>query len=307
MPFCTLNAILYFKCMEWHFLSKNKSEKMKRSIISILVCFMFFVVGFAQKSYKLVWSDEFNQDGVLDSAIWNFEHGFARNEELQWYQPDNAYCKGGCLIIEARKEKRSNPMYQKEGNDWRTSREFIECTSSSVTTAGKKEFLYGRFEIRARIPVGKGAWPAIWLLGNSMEWPSCGEIDVMEFYRKQGVPHILANAAWGTNQRWGAKWNSKAIPFSHFLAKNPDWASEFHIWRMDWSREAIRLYLDDELLNEIFLKDTYNGVIGEKRNPFMQPQYLLLNLAVGGINGGEISENAFPMRYEIDYIRVYQQ
>lgn len=97
-----------------------------------------------------------------------------------------------------------NPNYLEGSKDWRTSREFIECTSSSVTTAGKKEFLYGRIEIRARIPVGKGAWPAIWLLGRSMEWPSCGEIDIMEFYRKQGVPHILANAAWGTDQRWAA-------------------------------------------------------------------------------------------------------
>lgn len=294
--------------MAWHLFYKRKElKRMTRIIIGLFLWGMFLTVGFAQDNYKLVWSDEFNQDGLLDSTVWNYENGFARNEEWQWYQSDNAYCKGGCLIIEARKEKRLNPIYQEDSKDWRSSREFIECTSSSVTTAGKKEFLYGRFEIRARIPVGKGAWPAIWLLGNSMEWPSCGEIDIMEFYRKQGIPHILANAAWGTDQRWVAEWNSKAIPFSHFLAENPDWASEFHIWRMDWSEEAIRLYLDDELLNEILLTDTYNGVIGKKRNPFMQPQYLLLNLAVGGINGGEVSEEAFPMRYEIDYVRVYQQ
>lgn len=293
--------------MEWHFSLIKGFGRMKRITIGIFLWIMCIAISFAQENYKLVWSDEFNRDGLLDSTVWNYENGFARNEELQWYQPDNAHCKGGCLIIEARKEKRLNPIYQEGSKDWRTSREFIECTSSSVTTAGKKEFLYGRFEIRARIPVGKGAWPAIWLLGNSMEWPSCGEIDIMEFYRKQGIPHILANAAWGTDQRWVAKWNSKAIPFSHFLAKNPDWASEFHVWRMDWNKKAVRLYLDDELLNEILLNDTYNGVIGEKLNPFMQPQYLLLNLAVGGINGGEVSEEAFPMRYEIDYVRVYQQ
>lgn len=301
MPFCILNV--------WNgiFFNQKGFGRMKEITVGIFLWIMCIATGFAQNNYKLVWSDEFNQDGLLDSIVWNYENGFARNEELQWYQSENAYCKGGCLIIEARKEKRLNPIYQEGSKDWRTSREFIECTSSSVTTAGKKEFLYGRFEIRARIPVGKGAWPAIWLLGNSMEWPSCGEIDIMEFYRKQGIPHILANAAWGTDQQWVAQWNSRAIPFSYFLAKNPDWASEFHIWRMDWSEEAIRLYLDDELLNEILLTDTYNGVIGEKRNPFMQPQYLLLNLAVGGINGGEVSEDAFPMRYEIDYVRVYQQ
>lgn len=262
---------------------------------------------FAQDNYNLVWSDEFDYSGAPDSTVWNFEQGFARNEELQWYQKENAYCKDGLLIIEAKSEKRDNPIYEEGSNDWRRSRRFIECTSSSITTSGKKEFLYGRFEVRARIPVGKGAWPAIWTLGNAMEWPSCGEIDIMEFYRKSDVPHILANACWGTEQRWNAKWQSKAVPFSHFLEKNPDWASEFHIWRMDWDETSIKLYLDDELLNEIFLKDTYNGSLGNNKNPFMQPHYILLNLAVGGINGGATVPEAFPMRYEIDYVRVYQK
>lgn len=262
---------------------------------------------FAQDNYNLVWSDEFDYSGAPDSTVWNFEQGFARNEELQWYQKENAYCKDGLLIIEAKSEKRDNPIYEEGSNDWRRSRRFIECTSSSITTSGKKEFLYGRFEVRARIPVGKGAWPAIWTLGNAMEWPSCGEIDIMEFYRKSDVPHILANACWGTEQRWNAKWQSKAVPFSHFLEKNPDWASEFHIWRMDWDETSIKLYLDDELLNEIFLKDTYNGSLGNNKNPFMQPHYILLNLAVGGINGGATVPGAFPMRYEIDYVRVYQK
>lgn len=262
---------------------------------------------FAQDNYNLVWSDEFDYSGAPDSTVWNFEQGFARNEELQWYQKENAYCKDGLLIIEAKSEKRDNPIYEEGSNDWRRSRRFIECTSSSITTSGKKEFLYGRFEVRARIPVGKGAWPAIWTLGNAMEWPSCGEIDIMEFYRKSDVPHILANACWGTEQRWNAKWQSKAVPFSHFLEKNPDWASEFHIWRMDWDETSIKLYLDDELLNEIFLKDTYNGSLGNNKNPFMQPHYILLNLAVGGINGGVTVPEAFPMRYEIDYVRVYQK
>lgn len=262
---------------------------------------------FAQDNYNLVWSDEFDYSGAPDSTVWNFEQGFARNEELQWYQKENAYCKDGLLIIEAKSEKRDNPIYEEGSNDWRRSRRFIECTSSSITTSGKKEFLYGRFEVRARIPVGKGAWPAIWTLGNAMEWPSCGEIDIMEFYRKSDVPHILANACWGTEQRWNAKWQSKAVPFSHFLEKNPDWASEFHIWCMDWDETSIKLYLDDELLNEIFLKDTYNGSLGNNKNPFMQPHYILLNLAVGGINGGATVPEAFPMRYEIDYVRVYQK
>lgn len=273
-----------------------------------MLCFPFTLCALAQDNWQLVWSDEFDTDGLLNSSVWNFEQGYARNEEAQWYQPDNAICKDGFLVIEARKEQgRKNPLYTAGSNDWRKKRELVEYTSSSVTTAGKKEFLYGRFEVRARIPVAKGAWPAIWTLGSSMEWPSCGEIDIMEYYQIKGVPHILANAAWGTDRRWHAKWDSQAVPYSHFTDKDADWASKFHIWRMDWDEEAIKLYLDDELLNEIPLKNTINGKPVEGTNPFTKPQYILLNLAVGGINGGLIDEAALPMKYEIDYVRVYQK
>lgn len=262
----------------------------------------------AQKDWKLVWSDEFNKEGLPDTAVWSYENGYARNEEAQWYQSGNAYCRDGLLIIEARKETgRKNPLYEAGSNDWRKKREYIEYTSSCLNTAGKKEFLYGRIEVRAKIPVAGGAWPAIWMLGDRMEWPSGGEIDIMEYYRIKGVPHILANAAWGTDRKWHAKWNSKAIPFTHFTGKDPQWAEKFHIWRMDWDENAIKIYLDDELLNDIPLSETVNGSIGKGTNPFRLPQYILLNLALGGINGGEIDDNALPMRYEIDYVRVYQQ
>ena len=218
------------------------------------------------------------------------------------------YCKDGKLIIEVRKEEgRRNPWYEPGSNYWRKKRDFIEYTSSCITTSGKKEFLYGRFEVRAKIPVSGGAWPAIWTLGSGMEWPSCGEIDIMEYYRIKGEPHILANAAWGTDRQWSAKWKSKAIPFTHFTDKDPQWADKFHVWRMDWDETAIKLYLDDELLNEIPLSETINGTIGMGTNPFRKPQYLLLNLALGGINGGEIDDKGIPMRYEIDYVRVYQK
>lgn len=274
-----------------------------RTVLCLIALASYEVMA---QDYTLVWADEFNADGRLDSASWNYEHGFCRNNELQWYQPDNAYCQGGLLIIEARKEHRPNPLYRHNSRHWGMRREYIECTSSSVTTAGKHEFQYGRFEVRARIPVGKGAWPAIWLLGTDMEWPSCGEIDVMEYYRIKGVPHILANVAWGTDRRYNAKWASKAVLFTHFIEKNPDWASEFHVWRMDWNEDAIRIYLDDELINETLLSETVNGSIGNYRNPFRQSHYLLLNLAVGGDNGGPVAPEAYPMRYEIDYVRVYQ-
>lgn len=276
--------------------------------VVLIMALSFSMCSFAQDNWQLVWSDEFNADGPPDSSVWNFEQGYARNEENQWYQSENAVCKDGFLVIEARKEEnRKNPLYVSGSNDWRKKREFVEYTSSSINTAGKKEFLYGRFEIRARIPVAKGAWPAIWTLGSSMEWPSCGEIDIMEYYQIKGVPHILANAAWGTDRQWHAKWDSQATPYSHFTDKDPDWASKFHIWRMDWDEEAIRIYLDDELLNEILLRNTQNGNIGKGSNPFTKPQYLLLNLALGGINGGPVDEAALPMKYEIDYVRVYQK
>lgn len=276
--------------------------------VVLIIALLCSMCSFAQDNWQLVWSDEFNADGPPDSSVWNFEQGYARNEENQWYQSENAVCKDGFLVIEARKEEnRKNPLYVSGSNDWRKKREFVEYTSSSINTAGKKEFLYGRFEIRARIPVAKGAWPAIWTLGSSMEWPSCGEIDIMEFYQIKGVPHILANAAWGTDRQWHAKWDSQATPYSHFTDKDPDWASKFHIWRMDWDEEAIRIYLDDELLNEILLRNTQNGSIGKGSNPFTKPQYLLLNLALGGINGGPVDEAALPMKYEIDYVRVYQK
>lgn len=265
----------------------------------------------------LVWSDEFNIAGPLNEADWNYEKGFVRNYELQWYQSDNAICRDGCLIITARHEQVKNPNYvkfdatNKDGRprrrrpDWRQQREYAEYTSASVNTRGKQEFLYGTLEVRARIPVHEGAWPAIWTLGSQWHWPSCGEIDVMEYYRINDVPHILANAAWG-NDHNQAVWNSKAILFSHFTDKDPDWAQKFHVWRMEWKPEYLRIYLDDELLNDIDLTNTINGTYGDNKNPFHTPQYFLLNLAIGGQHGGEPVPEKYPLRYEIDYIRFYQ-
>ncbi|WP_295731421.1 glycoside hydrolase family 16 protein [uncultured Muribaculum sp.] len=269
----------------------------------------FVVQGENAVVRALVWSDEFDRDGAPDPAIWSFETGFARNHEDQWYQPDNARCENGVLVIEARCDSslsRPNPDYEPGSRDWRKERPWIGITSSSLHTAGKKEVGYGTVEVRARIPVGRGAWPAIWLLGTGMEWPSCGEIDIMEYYRIDGVPHILANACWGTDTRYSAKWNSKRIPFEHFTGKDPEWADKFHVWRMDRDSESIRLYLDDELLNEIPMSETVNGSLGNGENPFTKPMYVLLNLAIGGDNGGAPDLAAMPMRYEIDYVRVYR-
>lgn len=249
--------------------------------------------------YKLSWNDEFNLNGKPDSKSWKHETGFVRNEELQWYQPDNANCAGGTLKIEGRREKVANPNYVQGSADWRKNREFAEYTASSVTTAGFHSWLYGRFEIRAKIPVAKGSWPAIWTLGISKGWPSNGEIDLMEFYRIKEIPSILANAAWGTK----AIWDGSNMPLTHFTEKDADWTSKFHIWRMDWDQDFIRLYLDDELLNEIDLSKTLNP---DGFNPFHQPHFMLLNLALGR-NGGDPTQTEFPIVYEVDYVRIYQK
>lgn len=255
----------------------------------------------------MAWSDEFDRDGRPDETTWNYEEGFVRNHEAQWYQAENAFVKDGLLVIEARREHRKNPIYKSSGRHWGQQREFIDYTSSCLTTRGKRQFLYGRLEVCARIPTAGGAWPAIWTLGDGLPWPSCGEIDLMEFYRIKGVPHILANVAWGNDRPFDAVWNSRRVPFTHFTQRDGEWASRFHVWRMDWDEKNLRLYLDDELLNEVPLSQTHNGSIGRGVNPFTRPQYILLNLALGGDNGGTIDDEAFPMRYEIDYVRVYEK
>jgi beta-glucanase (GH16 family) len=125
----------------------------------------------------------------------------------------------------------------------------------------------------------------------------------MEFYRVANVPTILANTAFGRNQNGGPIWNTKRLELSHFTSKDPNWPKQFHIWRMDWNEDSINLYLDDELLNTTLLKNTINP---DGFNPFQQPHYMLLNLAIGG-NGGDPANAKYPIKYEVDYVRFYQK
>ena len=250
-------------------------------------------------NYKLVWADEFNQEGAPDTTNWKFEHGFVRNHELQWYQPQNAVCRKGLLIIEAKKEHLPNAGYVSGSGDWKASREFIEYTSSSMNTRSQHSWQYGRFVMRAKIDVEAGLWPAFWTLGISKPWPSNGEIDIMEYYRGK----LLANIACGTAEPFKAKWYSNTKPLTSF---DKNWSRKFHIWRMDWDENAISLFVDDQLLNRVALKDLVNRD-GSNFNPFMQPHYILLNLALGGDNGGDPSQTKFPRRFEVDYVRVYQK
>jgi beta-glucanase (GH16 family) len=289
-----------------------------RSFIFLFAFFIFSEIIFSQNKdpynpdfsspsvisgMKLVWNDEFNNSGKPESSNWIYEKGFVRNEELQWYKKDNANCAQGILTIEGRRERFKNPYYAPGSKNWQTDREYAEYSSASLNTGGHRQFLFGRFEIRARIDTSYGAWPAIWTLGITNDWPSNGEIDIMEFYRWKGIPTILANFAWGTTQLYVAKWDDLKKPLTEFTSKDPAWTKKFHLWRMDWNKDSISIFLDDQLLNSVLVSQTVNP---DGFNPFLQPHYILLNLAVGG-NGGDPSKTKFPVKYEVDYVRVYQE
>jgi beta-glucanase (GH16 family) len=252
------------------------------------------------EGYRLVWSDEFDSEGAPDPANWKFESGFVRNEEAQWYQPSNASCENGLLVIEARRERVRNPSYSAGSGNWKTNREYAEYTSSSLLTGGLHAWKYGRFEMRARFDTRAGLWPAFWTLGRAGDWPHCGEIDIMEYYNNG----ILANFAWGAAQKWQAVWDSSFKPLADF--GDPEWQEKFHVWRMDWDDKIIRIFLDDMPLNALDVTQAVNRD-GSDFNPFQQEHFIIVNLAVGGTAGGDPSRTLFPARYEIDYVRVYQK
>lgn len=283
---------------------------MMRKNMLVLALLLGQLTGHAQKrmrpavekdadGYQLVWADEFNSKGRPDSANWTYEHGFVRNKELQWYQQENAWCENGSLVIEARKEERPSPMYRAGSHDWRRERERIRYTSSCLLTAGKQAWQYGRFEMRGRIDISKGIWPAWWTLGVKKPWPGNGEIDIMEYYRGK----LLANIACLGEDR-DAEWYSNALSMDSLGSTS--WSAQFHVWRMDWTEDAIALYVDNQLLNKVDMAKLVNKD-STGFNPFKQPHYMLLNMAIGGMNGGDPAETSFPRRFEIDYVRVYQK
>lgn len=270
----------------------------KKAIIAIPL-FLFCFNLYAQEQYRLVWSEEFNKNGAPDSTKWNYEKGFVRNEEFQWYQPANAFCKDGLLIIEARREQKPNPLYEPGSNHWRNNRKNIEYTSACMITKGKHSWKYGKFELCARIDIDAGLWPAWWTLGVEKQWPENGEIDIMEFYRDTLLANILCRGANNTNE-----WHSTYTNVQKLGGKN--WSSAFHVWRMDWTEEYVALYVDDSLLNKVAVEKLVNKD-GSGFNPFKQPHYMLLDLAIGGINGGNPSKTTFPKRMEVDWVRVWQK
>ena len=281
------------------------------SCIKHLVTICFFFVCFccyAQEKplmadtaggYRLVWADEFNKQGAPDSSNWHFEKGFVRNQEFQWYQQQNAFCKNGLLVIEGRREIMPNPLYIAGSSDWRKNRQQIGYTASSINTRGAHAWKYGRFVMRGRIDISAGLWPAWWTLGVNGAWPANGEIDIMEYYRNKLLANIACKASDGK-----AEWFSNTRPADSLGSRL--WSSQFHVWRMDWDSTAIALYMDDELMNRVLLSKLVNKD-GSGINPFKQAHYMLLNLAIGGQNGGDPSQTAFPNKFEVDYVRVYQR
>jgi beta-glucanase (GH16 family) len=235
--------------------------------------------------WTLAFSDEFETAGALDPARWGYEIGYIRNSEAQYYtsRSENVRAEGGNLVIEARNEAYQGYRY----------------TSASINTRGRFEFLYGRVEVRAKLPTGNGTWPAIWMLGtniNQVGWPTCGEIDIMENVgfeptRIYGTIHTAAyNHVAGT-----AKGANTTIA-------NP-W-EDFHVYALEWSADSIQVSVDGR---------TYftfrNEGTGDRTWPFDKPQYLLINLAIGGSWGGQkgIADGLFPHRYLVDYVRIYKR
>jgi beta-glucanase (GH16 family) len=247
--------------------------------------------GGAPAGWKLVWADEFNNDGLPDVAKWDFDTGRNKlgwhNNELQYYSRDrleNSRVADGKLIITARKERMASAA--DDGGQ--------AYTSARLYTKGKAEWTYGYYEIRAKLPCGLGTWPAIWMLGRGSDWPLPGEIDIMEHVgKKKGeVLGTVHTAAY--NHRIGTQKGATTMV--------PDACDAFHTYQLKWDAEQIAIGVDNKYYFEFV-----NPKDGDVRKwPFDSPQHLILNVAIGGDLGGPVDDAIFPLQMEIDYVRVYQ-
>jgi beta-glucanase (GH16 family) len=238
-----------------------------------------------KEGYKLLWADEFNTPGTPNPAIWTAEtggHGWGNNES-QYYtdRPDNAVVANGKLIITAKKE------------DYQGSR----FTSARLITKGKKDFTYGRIEVSAKLPAGKGTWPAIWMLGTNIgptPWPTCGEIDIME--------HVGfdMNRVHGSIHTQAYNHPAKTQKTASIMVEGA--SEKFHVYAVEWTPTKIEFFVDNQLYYS-YQPDEYTPA----KWPFANPCFLILNLAIGGNWGGEIDETSFPKIFEVEYVRVYQQ
>ena len=238
--------------------------------------------------HVLVWSDDFDTDGLPDPARWDYDTDRNRlgwyNNELQYYARDraeNARVIGGRLQITARRENLA------AFGDWGGQR----YSSARLVTRGRASWTHGFFEIRAKLPCGQGTWPAIWMLGTGGTWPDDGEIDIMEQVgsaptRILGTIHTLESGGPGTGS----------------ATQVPDACKAFHDYQLTWAPGEIQIGVD----NRVYYRATDSGR-GLAAWPFEAPQYLLLNLAIGGTLGGAVDDSIFPVTMEIDHVRVYQR
>jgi beta-glucanase (GH16 family) len=271
---------------------------MHKSILALL--FVLIAVPVQAEDWKLVWSDEFDKPGTPDPAKWDYEVGFVRNNERQYYtraRKENARVEDGMLVIEARKEQFRIPKQAKKGKAGK-GQENADYTSASVTTQGKASWTYGRIEVRAKLPTGRGMWPAIWTLGTNIGqvgWPACGEIDIME---NVGFDPNVIHANIHTKAYNHAIHTNKG---SRITIPNPH--QDFHVYAIEWRPERMDFFVD---ATKYFTFTNENK--GTDAWPYDKPQYLILNIAVGGAWGGQkgIDDSIFPQRMAIDYVRVYQ-
>ncbi len=239
------------------------------------------------KPYQLVWSDEFDVDGLPDSTKWGYDVGGGGwgNNELEYYtdaRPENARVANGNLIIEARKENFGGRIY----------------TSARLLTKNKAQWTYGKFEISAKLPTGTGMWPAIWLLSANepLHWPDDGELDIME---EVGFDQ---NVVYGTahNKLYnGANGQQKG---SSVLIPGADTA--FHIYSLEWTSTDVRWAVD----SIVFFTYSKPGNSSDAW-PYYKDFFMILNIAVGGNWGGTkgVDNSIFPQQMVIDYVRVYQR
>lgn len=240
-------------------------------------------------TYDLVWSDEFDYEGLPDETKWGYDVGGSGwgNNELQYYTDDsNAYVKDGKLVIEARKEA-------KEGMDY---------TSARLISKGKGDWLYGKIEVRAKLPDGLGTWPAIWMLPTDWEygsWPASGEIDIMEHV---GYDQNNIHATIHT-QSYYFKINTQKSATKYVEGVSED----FHVYSVEWLPDTILAFIDGEEYFR-FEPTKFKENPTYKEWPFDKRMHLLMNIAVGGDWGGAkgVDESIFPKQMVVDYVRVYQ-
>jgi len=241
----------------------------------------------AQKKWELIWSDEFNYEGLPDESKWDYDaggSGWGNNEQQFYtaYDPETARVSNGVLIIEAHKKQHLGMPYK----------------SARVVTRGKGDFLYGKIEVCAKLPKGRGVWPAIWMLPTEKkygEWPSSGEIDIMEMVGfDQDVVHMSIHTDSYNHKKGTHKTASTYIQGS---------SDNFHVYAVEWYPDRIDFFVDDK--NYFTFKKEANDF---RVWPFDQKFYLILNIAIGGNWGGlkGVDNSIFPQRMEIDYVRVYK-